>query len=169
MPTFAVGVVGDQVPDGHPQKLGVEGFVLEEREVVLLEVGLDEALEGTGPEGSVEPQHRLGDEVPTESGRQFVCRHLPLEETLGEVPQGPLPPVRFVDRPEAAAVDGPTDPRQIGPVGTPGHPPLDLHLAGEEGCQHTHAAARCGGARHHAAGGRFPLVFGHVCPRGSSG
>ena len=54
VPALAVGVVGQEVEHAQPAQLVVPAFalVLVEREVVLLEVGLDEPLQRPGPSGA---------------------------------------------------------------------------------------------------------------------
>ena len=72
----------------------VPGLV--EREVVLLEVRLDEELEGAFAEGPV-AQHRRGHQAPAEQLRQSVRGDLAPVEAGGEVPQRSLTSAGLVD------------------------------------------------------------------------
>ena len=126
MAALAVGVVAHEVEGAHPPQLVVVRLVLVEREVVLLEVSIDEELHRPAAERPV-AEDREGDEAPAERFGQLVGSHLAVVEPGGEVPQGSLASSRLVDRahdvvpaPHLAEVRG---------VGAPRHPAEHLQLA----------------------------------------
>ena len=125
---LAVGVVGEEVEGADRAQLVVEvGPALEQREVVLLEVGGDEQLERAlaerarrgGPWAARRPSPSASDSC--------VGRHLAPVEAVGEVPQRPLAPARLVDR-LRLVVAGAQRHEERG-VRAPRHAALDLDLA----------------------------------------
>src|SRR5579875_153254 len=155
---LAVGVVGEEVEAGDATKRRVVPLVLEQREVVLLEVRLDEALERSLAERPVAPQHRLGDDAETEGLGELVGGDLPAVQAGGEVPQAALAARRLVHGPTEPI---PPDRDEEGGVRAPGHPADELEGAAPQQRQPLRRAQ--------VSGGRWPFVLGHAWPLGSSG
>jgi hypothetical protein len=150
---LAIGVVGDEVEHRHHAQRVVVAGVLEQREVVLGEVGVDEALVRPAAVGSVVARHRLRNHGPPERGREDVRRDLAAIEAVGKVPQRTLATQWLVDRGKRHAVE--TNLGEERSVRTPRQPPRQLHLAPGQDRQ--------------SFGGRWPLVRGHTWPKGSRG
>ena len=73
---LAVGVVGQQVEHADRPQAGVVAFVLDQREVVLLEVGVDEQLHRPGAERGRRRGARSGGRCPSraQSARRYAAR-----------------------------------------------------------------------------------------------
>src|SRR5205823_8346274 len=74
VPALAIGVVEEQVEGGDDlQRVEMPG-ILDQGEVVLRELGGDEALEGADPERCVGANDRLGHDVPSQGAGELVGR-----------------------------------------------------------------------------------------------
>ena len=94
---LAVGVVGENVEQGDLTKAIVQVFPrLEEREVMLLEVGVDEQLQRAFAHWPVS-QQRDGHKIKAHRHSQAVRGYLASMQPGSEVPQWSLAAQRFVD------------------------------------------------------------------------
>ena len=95
---LAVGVVGEDVECAERSEFVFPPPCREQREVVLLVVGLDEELHRPGTERCVVAHDGGRHQSPAERLRQPVGGDLATVEPVGEVPERPLAPMRLVDR-----------------------------------------------------------------------
>jgi hypothetical protein len=148
--------------------------LLDKREVMLVWDGVHAVLERPWPQRAVEPRRGGRDYAPAQEAVELVSGDLPLPETSLEIPQGPLPPGRFVDG-EDPLGSGPQR-HQESCVRAPRDPALDLDLVMGEGFEQRlgpggnsgrpvgrSAVGRSAVGRlptAHSAGGPWPFVFG---------
>jgi hypothetical protein len=104
--------------------------LFEQREVVVLEVGVDEELKRTRSQRAVGAFNGRGDEAPPESFGQCIGGYLAPVEPVGEVPQRSLTPTGLVD--SYRSVRSRLHRDQIRAVAAPRHATLDFNSAGGE-------------------------------------
>src|SRR5262249_40228229 len=126
---LAIGVVGDEIEETHPLELRPVLGLLPQGEVVLLEIGIDEELEGAF---AVRPValDRERHEPPPERLREMPRRELALVEPARKIPERPFPALGLVDRERLRARK-----RHLGEEGRvrgPRHAALEGHLAAGE-------------------------------------
>ena len=127
---LAVGVVGHQVEEADALERLAVLALLQQREVVLAEVGRHEELERPLSERPL-PLSREGHQPPAERLREEVGGDLAPVEPGREIPQRPLAALRLVHRERGLAVEAALD--QEGGVAAAGHAPLDRDLpAGQQ-------------------------------------
>ncbi len=130
MAALAVGVVGDDVEEGHrPQPVVQLGELLVDGEVVLTVIGGDEPLHRPFAQRSV-AQHGRRDHTEAERFAQQVGGDLPAVQTGLEVPQRTLSAHRLVDRRVRQTFVFDVDEERG--VAAVRHPPLDADLAAEQ-------------------------------------
>src|SRR5438445_255981 len=158
---LAVGVVGDQVEGADALEALVMLGALAQREVVLLEVGGDEALQRALAVRSLLAAHRERHHVPAEGLREVPGGQLAAEEAGRKVPEWPLAAAGLVDGERAGVVEPRLD--QERGVAAPRQPALHGEVAAQE-----HVADARG--RHHSlATTTWPLARGQTWPAGSFG
>jgi hypothetical protein len=123
VPGLAVAAVDDQVEGADGLQRVVVLGTFEQREVVLVEVGVHEPLHRARSEGTV-PLHGLGYQPPAQPLRHHVGGDLSAVEAGRVVPQRALAAERLVHGPPGLAVEGEVDeerpvraPRQPSPEG----------------------------------------------------
>src|SRR5438445_351613 len=152
---LAVGVVGDQVEGADALEALVMLGALAQREVVLLEVGGDEALQRALAVRSLLAAHRERHHVPAEGLREVPGGQLAAEEAGRKVPEWPLAAAGLVDGERAGVVEPRLD--QERGVAAPRQPALHGEVAAQE-----HLADARG--RHHSLATTWPLARGQTWP-----
>ena len=163
VPALAVGVVRDEIEGAEARERRAMLRALAEREVVLLELGVDEQLDGARAVRALARERRR-DQAEAEGLGQAVGGHLAPVEPSREVPERPLAALGLVH-----AERGGAPARHLheeGGVRGPGEPSLDGDLASREELDGRDG----GGSRHRPAlVGAVPVRAGARWPPGFIG